>query len=139
MTEDDQVSGSIVKVRLSPDSDLFYTRLLHRETPAILSDMQILRMGLEKLLGREVSRIQFESSPEEQLRSQRLLMADLEKRLTEKSSSLEELTQMLREYQRDRTSVESVLPVLERQTLDLKRALGMKVKTPPRFIKEENL
>jgi len=67
------------------------------------------------------------------------MMADFEKRLAEKSSSLEELKQMLREYQRDKASVESVLPALERHALDLKRALGMKVKTPPRFIKEENL
>ena len=133
------MSGSVVKIHLTPDSDQIYFRLRSRETPAILPVEQILRMGIEKLLGREISRIQFERSPEEELRSQYPMMADFEKRLAEKSSSLEELKQMLREYQRDKASVESVLPALERHALDLKRALGMKVKTPPRFIKEENL
>ena len=129
---------NVVKIRLSPDSDLLYCRLLSRETPAILTVEQILRMGLEKLLGKEISQIQFGSSPEEQLRSQRLAVADLEKKLAEESSRLEGLTQMLREYQRDKALVESVLPALERQVMDLKRALGLKIKTPPRFIKEEN-
>jgi len=132
------VRCNVVKIRLSPDSDLLYYRLLSRETPAILTVEQILRMGLDKLLGKEISQIQFESSPEEQLRSQRLAVADLEKKLAEESSRLEGLTQMLREYQRDKASIESVLPALERQAMDLKRVLGLKTKTPPRFIKEEN-
>ena len=132
------MSGNVVKIRLSTDSDLLYHRVLSRETSAILTAEQILRMGLEKLLGKEISQIQFESSPEEQLRSLRFAVADLEKRLAEESSRLEGLTQMLREYQRDKASIESVLPALERQVMDLRRALGLKIKTPPRFIKEEN-
>ncbi|MGQ9587619.1 MAG: hypothetical protein ACUVT7_04470 [Thermoplasmata archaeon] len=133
------MSRGSIRIHLSPDEEPLYSRLLMRETPAILSPEHVLRMGLEHLLGKQVSEIRFDSSPVEQLGIQRFRLEDLEKRLAEKSSQLDEVTAMLREYQRDMATVESVMPTLERQTLTLKQALGLKIKTPPRFIREEDL
>ncbi len=124
-----------VKIDLQAHEAETYSRLRNSDVP-VIKDEEILRVGAERLLGIPVSGINYTSSVERQLHEERARLAELEQRLAEKSPELEELSSKLHEYQADIAALESIMPVLEHQVRQLKRALGMKL-TPPRFIKED--
>lgn len=124
-------------ITLSPDLEARYVQLLSRDRRTPISVEEILRMGAESLLGIETTSNHQTMSPEEHLRSQRAVVKDLEERLAQETSKLKRLQGMLLEYQKDKALVEAALPILERQVLQLRRALGLKRSAPLRFVKEE--